>query len=176
MKTNIPSKLTRFLLLGAALSAVALAKADAAEDEGSTAAVKLSAPGKPATLNLDVPWADIRITGTDGDTVTVESTLTQTNAKPARPGALRRLDNEVSFELTEKDNVVTLSLAGDNPWGGHDAEFRISVPRAIALNLKTAGAIAYRRGHILVLDRADLAMRACECHEVVRREYQRLLP
>jgi hypothetical protein len=137
MKTNIPSKLTRFLLLGAALSAVALAKADAAEDEGSTAAVKLSAPGKPATLNLDVPWADIRITGTDGDTVTVESTLTQKNAKPARPGALRRLDNEVSFELTEKDNVVTLSLAGDNPWGGHDANFKISVPRTIALNLKT---------------------------------------
>jgi hypothetical protein len=134
MKTNIPAPLLRFVLL-ASLAIAPLAPA--AEDEGSTAAVKLSAPDKPATFNLDVPWADIRITGTDGDTVTVESTLNQKNTKPARPGALRRLDNEVSFELTEKDNVVTLSLAGDNPWGGHDAEFRISVPRAIALNLKT---------------------------------------
>lgn len=134
MKTNIPAQLLRFVLL-ASLAAAPLARA--AEDEGSTATVKLSAPDKPATLNLDVPWADIRITGTDGDTITVESTLNQRNSKPARPGALRRLDNEVSFELTEKDNIVTLSLAGDNPWGGHDADFKISVPRNIALNLKT---------------------------------------
>jgi hypothetical protein len=134
MKTRLPALFLRFVLL-ASLPAIPFARA--AEDEGSTASVKLSSPGKPATLSLDVPWADIRITGTDGDTVTVESTLTQTNAKPARPGALRRLDNEVSFELTEKDNVVTLRLAGDNPWAGHDAEFKISVPRTIALNLKT---------------------------------------
>lgn len=133
MKTNIPAQLLRFVLL-ASLAVAPLARA---EDEGSTATVKLSAPDKPATLNLDVPWADIRITGVDGDTVTVESTLNQRNSKPARPGALRRLDNEVSFELTEKDNIVTLSLAGDNPWGGHDADFKISVPRNIALNLKT---------------------------------------
>lgn len=133
MKTNIPARLLRFVLL-ASLAAAFLARA---EDEGSTATVKLSAPDKPATLSLDVPWADIRITGVDGDTVTVESTLNQRNSKPVRPGALRRLDNEVSFELAEKDNVVTLSLAGDNPWGGHDAEFKISVPRSIALNLKT---------------------------------------
>jgi len=134
MKTAIPAQLLRFVLL-ASLAAAPLARA--AEGEGSTATVKLSAPDKPAILSLDVPWADIRITGVDGDTVTVESTLNQRNSKPARPGALRRLDNEVSFELTEKDNVVTLSLAGDNPWGGHDAEFKISVPRSIALNLKT---------------------------------------
>lgn len=134
MKTNIPAQLLRLVLL-ASLAVAPLARA--AEGEGSTATVKLSAPDKPATLNLDVPWADIRITGVDGDTITVESSLNQRNSKPARPGALRRLDNEVSFELTEKDNVVTLSLAGDNPWGGHDADFRISVPRSIALNLKT---------------------------------------
>ena len=83
MKTNIPAPLLRFVLL-ASLAIAPLAPA--AEDEGSTAAVKLSAPDKPATFNLDVPWADIRITGTDGDTVTVESTLNQKNTKPARPG------------------------------------------------------------------------------------------
>ncbi len=134
MKTYIPPALLRFALI-ASLTAAPLARA--VEAEGSTATVKLSAPSQPATLSLDMPWADIRIIGVDGDTVTVESSLTQKNAKPTRPGGLRRLDDEVSFELTEKDNVVTLRLAGDNPWAGHDAEFKISVPRAMALNLKT---------------------------------------
>lgn len=134
MKTNLPRQFLRFALI-ASLAAAPLARA--AEDEGSTVTVKLSAPDKPSTLTLDMPWADIRITGVDGDIVTVESTLRQKNAKPTRPGGLRRLDDEVSFELTEKDNVVTLRLAGDNPWAGHDAEFKISVPRAMALNLKT---------------------------------------
>jgi hypothetical protein len=134
MKIHIPIPLNR-LLLGALLSASTFATAHAAE--GSTASVKLSAPDKPATFTLDMPWAEIRITGTDGDTITVDSSLAERNTKPAKPGGLRRLDNEVSFELTEKDNVVTLSLTGDNPWGAHDAEFKISVPRSIALNLKT---------------------------------------
>ena len=133
MNNRIPRHLLRFALL-VSLAATPLARA---EDEGSTATVKLSAPGKPATLSIDMPWADIRITGVDGDTVTVESSLTQKNAKPTRPGALRRLDSEVSFEVTEKDNVVTVALAGENPWAGHDAEFKISVPRAMALDLKT---------------------------------------
>ena len=134
MKTNIPRHFLRLALI-ASLAAAPLARAD---DEGSNATVKLSAPDKPATLMLDMPWADIRIVGVDGDTVSVESSLTQKSTKPARPGALRRLDNEVTFELSEKDNVVTVSLAGDNPWAGHDAEFKISVPRAMALNIKTS--------------------------------------
>ncbi len=133
MKTHIPRQLLGLAFL-ASLAAAPLARADA---EGSTATVKLSAPDKPATLTLDMPWADIRIVGVDGDTITVQSSLNQKSNKPARPGALRRLDNEVSFELSEKDNVVSLTLAGDNPWAGHDAEFRISVPRSIALSLKT---------------------------------------
>ena len=134
MKTSLPPKLLLGLLC-VSLAATPLARAG--EDEVTTATVKLSAPGQPATLRLDMPWADIRITGVDGDTVTVESTLVQKNSKVDRPGGLRRLDDEVSFELTEKDNVVTLSLGGDNPWAGHDAEFKISVPRAMALSLKT---------------------------------------
>ncbi len=134
MKTRIPQKLLLGLLF-VSLAATPLARAG--DDEGSTATVRLSAPGKPATLRLDMPWADIHIIGVDGDTVTVESTLAQKNSKVDRPGGLRRLDDEVSFELTEKDNVVTLALGGDNPWAGHDAEFRISVPRAMALSLKT---------------------------------------
>lgn len=42
--------------------------------------------------------------------------------------------------------------------------------------LQAAGIIRYSRGHILVLDRAGLEERACECYAVVRKEYDRLLP
>ena len=42
--------------------------------------------------------------------------------------------------------------------------------------LQRAGFISYRRGHITVLDRAGLASRSCECYEVIRQEFGRLLP
>ncbi|SEP08614.1 Crp/Fnr family transcriptional regulator [Aquisalimonas asiatica] len=42
--------------------------------------------------------------------------------------------------------------------------------------LQKAGLIRYRRGHILILDRQGLEARSCECYDVVRREYDRLLP
>ncbi len=45
-----------------------------------------------------------------------------------------------------------------------------------ALRLQRAGLIRYSRGHIAVLDRPALEKRACECYDVVRKEYLRLLP
>jgi CRP-like cAMP-binding protein len=45
-----------------------------------------------------------------------------------------------------------------------------------ALKLQRAGLIRYARGHIVVLDRPGLEARTCECYDVVRREYARLLP
>jgi CRP-like cAMP-binding protein len=41
--------------------------------------------------------------------------------------------------------------------------------------LQAAGVIRYRRGHITVLERAGLETRTCECYEVVRKEFARLL-
>ena len=41
--------------------------------------------------------------------------------------------------------------------------------------LQRAGYIRYSRGHITVLDRPGLEKRVCECYEVVRREFDRLL-
>ncbi len=42
-------------------------------------------------------------------------------------------------------------------------------------NLQRAGLISYHRGHITVLDRAGLEAHACECYQVVKREFDRLL-
>ena len=43
-------------------------------------------------------------------------------------------------------------------------------------HLQEAGLIRYRRGRITVLDRAGLERRTCECYDVVKKEYDRLLP
>jgi CRP-like cAMP-binding protein len=42
--------------------------------------------------------------------------------------------------------------------------------------LQSAGLIHYSRGRITVLDRPGLEARVCECYEVVRKEFRRLLP
>lgn len=42
-------------------------------------------------------------------------------------------------------------------------------------NLQRAGLINYRRGHITVLDRVGLESHACECYNVVKKEFHRLL-
>ncbi|MEO8060498.1 MAG: Crp/Fnr family transcriptional regulator [Burkholderiales bacterium] len=45
-----------------------------------------------------------------------------------------------------------------------------------ALKLQAAACIRYVRGRITVLDRPALERRTCECYEVVKKEYDRLLP
>ena len=41
--------------------------------------------------------------------------------------------------------------------------------------LQASGLIRYRRGHITVLNRAGLERQVCECYEVVKKEFARLL-
>jgi CRP-like cAMP-binding protein len=45
-----------------------------------------------------------------------------------------------------------------------------------ASRLQRDGLIRYSRGRIRVLDREGLEARVCECYDVVRREYGRLMP
>jgi CRP-like cAMP-binding protein len=42
--------------------------------------------------------------------------------------------------------------------------------------LQDAGLIRYRRGKITVTDRPGLEARSCECYQVVKTEFDRLLP
>jgi CRP-like cAMP-binding protein len=42
--------------------------------------------------------------------------------------------------------------------------------------LHKAGLVDSYRGHVVVLDRAGLELRACECYSVVKREFDRLRP
>lgn len=46
----------------------------------------------------------------------------------------------------------------------------------VAGKLQKAGLIGYTRGRIEVLDRSRLERRACECYDVVKTEFDRLLP
>ena len=52
---------------------------------------------------------------------------------------------------------------------------RVGVTEA-AGKLQQTGAISYQRGRITVVDRKKLEAQCCECYEVVKQEYSRLLP
>lgn len=77
---------------------------------------------------------------------------------------LLTLDRRASRELIMTHGLIA-SMLGVRREGITEA----------AGNLQRAGFIRYRRGHISVLERSGLETRACECYEVVRKEYARLL-
>jgi uncharacterized protein YuzE len=133
-------KAQTLLRLGALVAAVAFTSgaARADEEEGtSTTRIKFSDPAKPGTLKADLPWADLHVTGTNGNEVVVTSTLNQHGKKEERPDGLRRLDEDVSFDLLEKNNVVSISIFGETSWAQPGAEFKIEVPHNTSLVLRT---------------------------------------
>ena len=77
---------------------------------------------------------------------------------------LLTLDRLPSNELTMTQELIAGML------GVH----RESITET-AVMLQREGLISYRRGHITVVDRAGLASRACECYDVVKKEFHRLL-
>lgn len=120
-----------------AAAATLLASGLRAEDAGSTARARFSDPAKPGTLKLTLPWAEARITGTDGDEIVVTSSLDQKGGAEVDDEGFRRLDSDTTFELVEQDNVATIRILGDNVWASHGAEFEILVPRSTNLVLRT---------------------------------------
>jgi CRP-like cAMP-binding protein len=78
---------------------------------------------------------------------------------------LLSLDRLASSELTMTQELIA-NMLGVRREGVTEA----------AGKLQDAGLITYRRGKITVLDRAGLQLRSCECYEVVKKEFDRLLP
>lgn len=77
---------------------------------------------------------------------------------------LSTLDRMSSNELTMTQELIAIMLG-----------VRREGITETAGNLQRSGLISYRRGHITVLDRSGLESRACECYNVVKTEFQRLL-
>jgi CRP-like cAMP-binding protein len=77
---------------------------------------------------------------------------------------LMRLDRSTSNDLVLTQESIA-SVLGVRREGITEAAGR----------LQKAGLIAYRRGHITVLDRAGMEERACECYAVVKKESDRLI-
>ena len=78
---------------------------------------------------------------------------------------LLSLDRSPSNELTLTQELIA-SMIGVR---------RESITEA-AGKLQRAGLISCLRGHIIMLDRCGLQKRACECYQVVKAEFDRLLP
>ena len=107
------------------------------ESSGSTAKVKFSDPSKPGTLKLSLPWAEARVTATDANEVVVTSTLDQKGHRELDHEGFRRIDEDMTFELVEKNNVATIVIGGESSWIPQGAEFDIQVPRNTNLILRT---------------------------------------
>ncbi|QSA97761.1 Crp/Fnr family transcriptional regulator [Methylococcus sp. EFPC2] len=78
---------------------------------------------------------------------------------------LLSLDRLPSNELTMTQELIA-NMLGVRREGVTEA----------AGKLQRAGLIEYSRGHIKVLDRPGLEARVCECYQVVKAEFDRLLP
>ena len=78
---------------------------------------------------------------------------------------LLSLDRLPSNELTMTQELIA-NMLGVRREGVTEA----------AGKLPSAGLIHYSRGHITVIDRPRLEARVCECYQVVKTEFDRLLP
>ena len=78
---------------------------------------------------------------------------------------LLSLDRLPSNELTMTQELIA-NMLGVRREGVTEA----------AGKLQEAGLIHYSRGQITVIDRPGLEARACECYQVVKTEFDRLLP
>ena len=78
---------------------------------------------------------------------------------------LLSLDRLPSYELIMTQELIS-NMLGVRREGVTEA----------AGKLQQASLIRYSRGHITVLDRPSLEGRVCECYQVVKTEFDRLLP
>lgn len=145
------SSLRSLPLLAALAAALAFTSASLrANDEENTSTIKFSDPAKPGTLKVSLPWADIHVVGTDAKEVSVTTSMPEKGKAHQRDSnGMRRLDEDVSYELTEKENVATLAVDASVMWGSHDAEFFIKVPHDTRVVIRT------QAGGDIVVEKVD---------------------
>lgn len=78
---------------------------------------------------------------------------------------LLSLDRSVSNEMALTHEMIGASLG-----------VRRECVTVAAGKLRAEGLIEYKRGHITVLDRDGLEQESCECYQVVKQTFDRLLP
>ncbi|HEX2852693.1 MAG TPA: DUF4097 family beta strand repeat-containing protein [Opitutaceae bacterium] len=122
--------LSSSFLLAATLTLVLLT---AARADQTTSEIKFTDSTKPGTLKVSLSRGDLRIRGIDGDAITVRSEAKAVTAAPRKDG-LRVLTASSSFNLSEKENVVTLDAMSEG-WGkgGSSSDFEVSVPRTTSV-------------------------------------------
>ena len=113
--------LTRSFLLAAGMTLLLLTAARA-EDAQTFA---FSDPGKPGTLKIRVGHGDVVIHGADTKEISITSDSKPDNVK--NKDGLRVIASRDSYNLSENNNVATLSYGLQG--GGHDSDFKITVPR-----------------------------------------------
>ncbi len=100
--------------------------------------LKFSDPSKPGIVRLKLMWGDVTVTGADTNEVTVLANIKNKHTPEHRSDGLRRLDSEVTYTASEKDNVVTIELAGDARFGGTGTRLTLTVPRNTSIIMKNA--------------------------------------
>jgi hypothetical protein len=105
----------------------------------------------------------------------VQALITQI-AQTAVCNRLHSIDQQLCrWLLLSLDRVEGNELAMTQDLIGYMLGVRREGVTEAAGNLQRAGLIQYRRGRIIVLNRAGLEARCCECYEVARKEYDRLI-
>jgi CRP-like cAMP-binding protein len=77
--------------------------------------------------------------------------------------------------LLTRDRVPTDQVQMTQEFLAHMLGVRREGVTVAAQHLQAAGLIHYARGHITILDRPGLEATTCECYQVVRTEFTRLL-
>ncbi len=105
---------------------------------GTPTHLKFSDPSKPGTVKLRVVWGDVTVTGADSPDVTVVANIKNKTEHEERPDGLRRLDSEISYTASEKDNVITIAIGGDPHAAAAGARLDLTVPRNTSVSVKSS--------------------------------------
>jgi hypothetical protein len=108
----------------------------AAGDENSQT-IKFSDPAKPGTVKVNLGRGELTVQGADTSEVTVKTEAKVVPSKPRKDG-FRVLSAASSFELRERDNVISLDTAKEWSGRGGNADFQVTVPRNTTVIVQNA--------------------------------------